>query len=45
MRHTVLVLWVVLAVSAAAPCLAAGDPAGLAGSQQLNHGPYFDPGG
>ena len=42
MRHTVLVLLVVLAVSLAAPCLAHGE---LGKSEQLAFGPYFDPDG
>jgi hypothetical protein len=45
MRHTVLLLLTVFAVSAAAPCPAAGNPAGPADTQVLNHGPYLDPEG
>ena len=45
MRHTVLLLLMVLAVSLAAPCLADVGPADIAETQELNHGPLFDPGG
>ena len=45
MRHTILLLLMVLAVSLAAPCLADVGPADIVEAQALNHGPLYDPGG
>ena len=43
MRHTVLLLLMVLAVSSVAPCLADVGPGDVAKTQELSHGPFADP--
>ncbi len=45
MRHSVIVLLALLAVSLAAPLLAGADRSPVEEMQELNHGPYYDPDG
>ena len=45
MRHSVIVLLTLLAVSLAAPLLAGADPSFVGKTQELNLGPYCDPEG